>query len=174
MLLGHEQAVTSAVFSHDGTRIATGSVDGTTRIWDWRRSTEPVVLRVDASRSQVCVEFSPDDTHVLVHGSGLFELQLWRADGLGDPIVVQDRRRQPRYCSRFPSFGAEGSLLLGSPGSGAADELHRVSWRGLLDYLRASTTACLTPEQRMKFLAETSSEATAGHDACERRHGRKS
>ena len=45
MLRGHAKAVKSAAFSRDGSRIVTGSVDQTARIWDAATAKEIAVLR---------------------------------------------------------------------------------------------------------------------------------
>jgi WD40 repeat protein len=45
-------------------------------------------------------------------------------------------------------------------------------WDALLDYLRASTSACLTPEQRLRHLGESPDEAQRAFASCEQQHGR--
>src|SRR5207253_1166535 len=59
-LTGHHGTVTSAVFSPDGTILATGSLDGTARVWDLSNGTSPLA-ELQATRSGVTtVAFSPD------------------------------------------------------------------------------------------------------------------
>ena len=43
----------------------------------------------------------------------------------------------------------------------------RVTWQGLVEYLRQNTNTCLTPEQRVQFLVESPSDARVAHAACE-------
>ena len=47
------------------------------------------------------------------------------------------------------------------------------TWPGLLKQLRTRLRVCLAPEQRIKYLAETESEAWTAFAVCERRHGRE-
>src|SRR5262249_54523694 len=44
-LYGHRDEVTSVVFSPDGTRLATASLDGTARVWDARTGQELLVIK---------------------------------------------------------------------------------------------------------------------------------
>ena len=47
-----------------------------------------------------------------------------------------------------------------------------VGWKELVALLRSRTTACLTSEQRIRYLIEVRKDATANYEACERRYGR--
>ena len=58
-----------------------------------------------------------------------------------------------------------------SVGLGTA-RVWRVTWPVLVEYLRAHVSMCLTPEQRIRYLAESPPEARATYEACERRFGR--
>jgi WD40 repeat protein/class 3 adenylate cyclase len=63
-LRGHTEGLTSVAIRPDGTRIATASVDGTTRIWD--AATGEEVLTLQAHRDEVWgVAFSPDGSKLL-------------------------------------------------------------------------------------------------------------
>ena len=63
VLRGHEDAVTSAGFSPDGTRVVTGSWDRTARVWRADGSGEPLVLRGHEG-AVTSAGFSPDGTRV--------------------------------------------------------------------------------------------------------------
>lgn len=66
-LVGHESVVVRVRFSHDGNRIATGSYDGTTRIWD-TRTRELLTMLKGHSGKIVDVQFSPDNRVILTIG----------------------------------------------------------------------------------------------------------
>ncbi len=55
---GHTSAVYSVAFSPEGQRLATGSADGTARIWDVHGEVRPLVLKHSAAVNSVA--FSPD------------------------------------------------------------------------------------------------------------------
>jgi WD40 repeat protein/serine/threonine protein kinase/tetratricopeptide (TPR) repeat protein len=66
-LEGHTGQVRSACFSPDGKRVASGSWDGTARVWDL--STGKEVLAFKGRRSIFCVCFSPDGKRLAAGGS---------------------------------------------------------------------------------------------------------
>ena len=59
-LSGHTDIVWSAVYSPDGTRIATGSADGTARIWDAVLGKELITLQASIQGGIEGVAFSPN------------------------------------------------------------------------------------------------------------------
>ena len=63
MLRGHEDSVSSAVFSPDGSRIATASGDNTARLWDAASGKEIAVLRGHVHDVSSAV-FSPDGSRI--------------------------------------------------------------------------------------------------------------
>jgi WD40 repeat protein len=88
-----------------------------------------------------------------------------RLDGRGEPVVLVGHETGVSALAFHP----DGRLAT------AADRtvrLWRMDWQSLVSSLRAATTACLTPEQRVRHLGEASDRARAASDACERRHGR--
>jgi tetratricopeptide (TPR) repeat protein len=62
--LKHEDSVTSASFSADGTRVVTASVDGTARVWD-ARSGEPLAGPLKHEGLVTSANFSADGTRVV-------------------------------------------------------------------------------------------------------------
>jgi WD40 repeat protein len=81
-LIGHERGITSASFSPDGSKVATGSDDGTARVWDTETGRASVTLTVWRVKKiaryrifsralhvpvHVYVRFSPDGRTVLTN-----------------------------------------------------------------------------------------------------------
>jgi WD40 repeat protein len=62
----HSDRVVSAAFNHDGSKLATGSLDGTARVWDLESGKQVAELVPDGNRAAVnSVAFSPDGQFVL-------------------------------------------------------------------------------------------------------------
>ncbi|EMD37410.1 hypothetical protein CERSUDRAFT_49856 [Gelatoporia subvermispora B] len=75
---GHTGVVMSVAFSPDGTRIASGSRDGTVRIWDARTGDMLMDPLEGHDNTVTCVAFSPDGTQI---ASCSFDrtIRLWNA-----------------------------------------------------------------------------------------------
>jgi WD40 repeat protein len=72
---GHTDSVNSVAFSHDSTRIVSGSTDQSVRIWD--ASTGEEVLKLDGHTDRVnSVAFSHDGTRI-VSGSDDRCVRIW-------------------------------------------------------------------------------------------------
>ncbi len=69
LLKGHQGPVTSAVFSADGKRVVTASLDRTARIWDAESGKELLTLKGHKCAILHAL-FSPDDQRVLTTGLG--------------------------------------------------------------------------------------------------------
>jgi WD40 repeat protein len=87
--LGNQtSAVYSLEFSHDGTRVVTTGWDGT-RIWAVKGTEPPRLFSIPprqglAAGSAYKAIFSPDDSRIAIGYVNGF-VQLWNADGSGDP-----------------------------------------------------------------------------------------
>lgn len=85
-LQGHKRALTAAVFSHDGARIATASADRTARIY--RTDGDGTPASLEGHEGPITsVAFSPDDTKVLT-ASEDGSARIWSVDGAGAPVKL--------------------------------------------------------------------------------------
>ena len=84
--VGHQDGVTSVAFSPDGSKIVSGSIDDTIRLWDREGNPigEPFRGHEDAVSS---VAFSPDGRYI-VSGSHDDTIRLWDLEGnsIGQPF----------------------------------------------------------------------------------------
>lgn len=89
-LCGHCGPVWSAAFSPDATKILTGSLDTTARLWD---ANTGKVLRVFQGHEEnvTSVAFSPDGTKILT-GSDDKTARLWRATGGSELLAFAHER----------------------------------------------------------------------------------
>jgi len=87
VLSGHHGPVSSVAFSPDGQHIASGSNDGTVRIWNVDGQGTPVVLSPQPARRVWSLAFSPDGQQLAV-GSADVDLQIWPSTGHGQPLPL--------------------------------------------------------------------------------------
>ena len=152
-------------FSPAGTRVVTAFEDKV-HVWLANGIGEPVLLHRHPGTVYVAA-FSPDGTRIVT----AFEdgtARVWRANGTGEPLIL--RGHEGDLSSAV--FSPDGTKVVIASADGTA-RVWRVTWPGLLEYLRENIDACLTPKQRIRFLAESPSDARDAHAACEGRHGRR-
>lgn len=109
-----DSPVIAVAFSPDGTRLVSGSHDGTLRLWDAQTglpSGAPIQGHRDRVRS---VAFSPDGTRLFSGGED-GTLRLWDAQ-TGQPIGAPFKGHEGRVWS--VAFSPDGTRLLSSGGDG--------------------------------------------------------
>jgi WD40 repeat protein/serine/threonine protein kinase len=116
VLKGHKDEVRSVSFSPDGRRLASGSSDGTVRVWDLATGGELLVLRGHEKGVQG-VSFSPDGRRI-ASGSEDGTVRVWELAGGGLSHVL--RRDEEGVTS--VSFSPDGRQLA----SGSSDGTMRV------------------------------------------------
>jgi WD40 repeat protein len=102
---GHTQEVTAASFSADGTRIVTGSVDNTAKVWDVRTGAE--VLTLDGHTGYVhAASFSTDGTRI-VTGSLDNTAKVWDAK-TGVELLTLKGHREPTLTQPLNADDTQG------------------------------------------------------------------
>ena len=79
-LNGHTEHVWSLAFSPDGKRLASGSSDKTTRLWNVETGSETATLPLDTPRTTMALAFSPCGK--IIAGGMSDEIRLWCAEQL--------------------------------------------------------------------------------------------
>jgi WD40 repeat protein len=74
---GHGHQVTSVGFNSDGTRLVSGSVDGTAKVWDVRSGSELLTFREHKQEVVYSVCFSPDDKRIVSSTNGIGPIKVW-------------------------------------------------------------------------------------------------
>ncbi len=73
---GHSQLPSSVVFSPDGTRLVSASLDGTLKVWDVTSHQEPISLPGHADWA-TCVAYSPDGILLASSSKGSGTVKVW-------------------------------------------------------------------------------------------------
>ncbi|MGK2925550.1 MAG: nSTAND1 domain-containing NTPase [Lysobacterales bacterium] len=170
-----------ALFSPDGSQLLVISdrmnpniIHADPRLID--TSTLAVVRVLGGQRFVAHGEFSADGSRI-VTADCYGESRVWNADGSGDPVIFNARDDDSEYlCGddegmyttpALPKawFSADSDYLY-TQVAGEKPELHAIGFGLLSEQIRNRTFACLTPTQRVEFLAETPGTARAAYDHC--------
>jgi WD40 repeat protein len=114
-LRGHTQAVLALAFSAEGTRLATGSVDRSIRLWDVA-SRQATSVRPGRCAPVCGVRFAPGG-RIFASAAACGVVELWEVDG-------GEARERPRYLAhrasvQAPAFSSDGTTLAaGTDGDG--------------------------------------------------------
>lgn len=101
ILRGHEDRISSVAWHPDGAIVATGSYDGTVRLWDLRAGTAPTVLR-GHSDSVTCVRFDHSGRR-LASGSWDATARVWDVASLAETAALQGHTSWVSSVSWSPS-----------------------------------------------------------------------
>lgn len=116
-LPGHSNTVSSVAFSPDGARLASGSQDGTLRVWNVAQRAEIGATTIDSEWVN-SVAYSPDGEWLAVAGQDA-QVRLWNvADviaGTERPIVLPDG---PTDAVNSVAYSPDGRLLAAASDDG--------------------------------------------------------
>ncbi len=103
-LIGHTKTIWSLAFSSDGTRLLSGSIDNTVRLWDVELGEEIATLPSEKPMTTFALAFSPCNTVIV---GGMFEeIRLWCAETL-TPLhtIPQTKSGEKPYALAFSPCG---------------------------------------------------------------------
>jgi WD40 repeat protein len=150
-LTGHERPPSSIAFAPDGHRLASGSEDGTIRVWDTITGHELAVLR--GERNFGCLKFLTDGNVVRSNAPSVIEIDSTRE------AAIRQAHEGSAYCV---AFAPDGESLA----TGADDGVIRV-WQAragpvpppLRGHARTVTAAAFSSNGR--WFASASTDGTA-------------
>jgi WD40 repeat protein len=157
--------------NRDGTVAAVQFGERNVGIWNVlasdRTISGPVTLQSHDNLTRISL--SPDGRRLI--GTELTGMHIWNLDGsgtsvhldIGDPLSLYEGYPLPQ----FEPIGNRVAI-----GSGSMPRLYPFDFRSAIASLKSSTTACLTPEQRIHLLGESAPAARNANARCERANGR--
>ncbi len=166
----HSNQVMTAVFQHDDSKILSASADRTARLWDGVGNGVELG-RFSGHESLVwSAALSPDGSRVVTASQDRLA-RVWRVEDPSAEPIYLDGHRGPVWDA---TFSRDGQTIA----TASADHTVRLwtlwakDWPQLIELLRQQTNACLTAEQRRRFLGESRSAADLRYRACESSYGR--
>ncbi|MBS2021887.1 MAG: protein kinase [Deltaproteobacteria bacterium] len=156
--------VRAAGFSADGKRLVTGGSDQIGRIFTLSDPQHPLLLRGHTG-ALYQASFLPDGR--VVTGSQDGSVRVWTPDG-NEALLLRGHQGWVRKLVTSHT----GALLSTTDSAGDVRVFHLWDWPRMQRFLRESTSACLAPADRVRYLAESEAQAEAAFARCEREQGR--
>jgi WD40 repeat protein/tRNA A-37 threonylcarbamoyl transferase component Bud32 len=164
-LRGHAGAISSASFSPDGSRIVTGSMDKTAKVWDAKSGAEVLTLKGHTGFVR-SASFSPDGSRI-VTGSEDMTAKVWNAKSGAEMLTLRGSSGAVVSASFSPdgsqiitnSVGFNAKVGLGQSGAFTAKVWDAKSGADVLS-LKGHTE----PLFSASFSADGSRVVTASHD----------
>ena len=167
--------VVGAAFSLDGIFIVTIDPNGIAEVWKTETGTS--VNRLPIYKDLDGLVVSRYGLPIYKNGDGLVEAIAMALSP--DGKFIAKTRTLPQGNSgqhqeapvlpdlpAFPIFPAANVVVEVSRANAHDPPSPDLGWEGLLKYLRDSTNACLTVEQRVKLVGETVQEANKAYESC--------
>ncbi|MEU5875919.1 helix-turn-helix domain-containing protein [Spirillospora sp. NPDC047279] len=131
----HTQGLTSADFSKDGTRLATGNTSGEVVLWDLATASPTVLGTVDGGVRDVSL--GPDGRVATAHGDGV---RIWDPDGNTEPVKLGPAARSVAFSpsGQRLAAGGDGSPLRVWLLTGDRPRLERAAPRGAPEHVAFS------------------------------------
>ncbi len=158
VLGGHTGDVLSAAFARDGRHLVSAGGDATAIVWDLATG-DTVVLRGHTDVVWRAV-FSPDGRRVAT-ASQDGSVRIWQADGTGTPLATPAQDDAPTAVA----FAPDGAHIAVAGESGLV-RLWPVTWKALMDGVRAAVPGCLGAHERETMLAEHADDARSAYARC--------
>jgi WD40 repeat protein/serine/threonine protein kinase len=118
LLFRPHSGVTTAAFSPDGQRIATGSSDRRIKIWNAASGLAELQLPIEHTGPITRAEFSPTDARVLLSASVDGTVRIWNVDSRRVVRVLADAKSSGSPV-RAARFSPDGKLVLAGGDDGA-------------------------------------------------------
>jgi WD40 repeat protein len=154
-LEGHTDFVRGLAFSRDGTRIATGSFDGTAKVWDTATGREVLALSDNTGPVHI-VEFSPDGQRLATASDDL-TAKVWGLD-TGELLLTLIGHKAPILNIKFSS---DGQLLATGDDAGQTIIWEAGTGRSLFELIHSGTVFGLDFSPDGTLLATATSDGTA-------------
>jgi len=106
-LTGHEGAVTSLTYAPDGRTIASGSNDGTLRVWNVRTGEETTPPLISGDGKVISVAFAPDGK-IVASGNETGNIYIWSLSG---SLLAPQQLPGHTEAVKSLEFSPDGSLL---------------------------------------------------------------
>ena len=162
LLTGHVIRVRELAFARDDGMLLSNSDDGTVRLWDLRGTRPTVTLR---PRGALIADarFLPDGRRVVTLGANELDVRIWNVDATGGFVAVPVGGATIQRIDVSP----DGRWLLASTDKATA-ALFSLDPEEAVRPFRRIAAACLTVDDRTRYLMEPAKTAGERQTACER------